>query len=475
MCYWQQLRPPSCVIRRRAAAGPGCRRGVGAEIVALAERRSVSGRATVPSMQTDLLGPPYECRVLPLGRDAEGPVVATLVRRRSPRPTRRAVLWVHGWSDYFFQTHVADFFVGIGYDFYALDLRKYGRSLRSYQTPTFCVSLSDYFAELDESARIIRTEHGHDTLVLAAHSTGALTSALWAHGRQATRPVDAMFLNSPFFDINLPAWLRTPGRPTVAAIGRRHPYRILPRPTSTVYGRSLHVDYCGEWSYRLDWKPVGGFPVRYGWLAAITAAQRRLHAGLGLDLPVLVGCSAGSGSPLHWQERARGVDTVLNVADIVRWSPYVGHHVTLRQFDGGLHDLTLSAAPVRQVVFNEVERWLATYVAGETPARSAPAGGTMAPLTATVPPPPATVAPQKTVAPSQTAGRPLIAAPSTSAAPPAESPETAAPPVSATPPETAAPAPGSAGPPAAVADGGPAPAAGGTPPSAAAAGPEVPD
>ena len=54
-------------------------------------------------------------------------VVATLVRRSDPG-VRRAVLYVHGWSDYFFQTHLAEAFEDWGYDFYALDLRRYGRS-----------------------------------------------------------------------------------------------------------------------------------------------------------------------------------------------------------------------------------------------------------------------------------------------------------------------------------------------------------
>jgi alpha-beta hydrolase superfamily lysophospholipase len=104
-------------------------------------------------VETDILGRPYERRVIDLGHDDEGPVVATLVRRRAPVPTSRAVLWVHGWSDYFFQTHVADYFVDQGFDFYALDLRKYGRSLLPHQTPTYCRSLAEYVPELDEAPR----------------------------------------------------------------------------------------------------------------------------------------------------------------------------------------------------------------------------------------------------------------------------------------------------------------------------------
>lgn len=325
-------------------------------------------------METDLLGPPYQQLTIDLDPDEEGPVVATLVRRWAPEPTRRAVLWVHGWSDYFFQTHVADHFTGTGFDFYALDLRKYGRSLRSHQTPNFCRSLAEYLPELDEAARRIRTVDGHDTLLVAGHSTGALVAALWAHQRRADRLVDAMFLNSPFFDLNLPALLRAPAGVTAARLARRSPYRILPRPTYPVYGQSLHASLRGEWSYDLAWKPVGGFPIRFGWLAAIQAGQRRLQAGLSIDVPVLAGCSTRSYRGLRWHELARRADAVLDVADMVRWAPQLGRHVTLVRFDGGMHDLTLSAPAVRAAVFSELSRWAAAYAAGAPPARPRPAG-----------------------------------------------------------------------------------------------------
>src|SRR5690606_17960475 len=89
----------------------------------------------------DILGPDYQALTLDLGEDDEGAVVATLVRYRPPEPevTRpaRAVLYVHGWNDYFFQTGLAEYWHGRGAAFYALDLRKYGRSLREHQTPNY--------------------------------------------------------------------------------------------------------------------------------------------------------------------------------------------------------------------------------------------------------------------------------------------------------------------------------------------------
>jgi alpha-beta hydrolase superfamily lysophospholipase len=308
-------------------------------------------------VQTDVLGPPYERHTIDLGQDDEGSVVATLVRRRAQAPSRRAVLYVHGFVDYFFQTHLAEFFVERGWDFYALDLRKYGRSLLAHQTPNFCRSLTDYYPELDEATRIIRAEDGHDQLLVAGHSTGGLITSLWAHSRSGQGLIDGLFLNSPFFDFNAPWFVR---RPLVTSVGRtsgRSPYRIVPMSGLGLYGQSLHSEHKGEWTYDLEWKPLRGFPVRTGWLEAVRRGQRRLRAGLSIDVPVLLACSTRSFRGKRWQEGIRLADAVLDVEHMVRWAPRLGRHITIARFDGGMHDLTLSGEKVRTEVFHELGRW----------------------------------------------------------------------------------------------------------------------
>ena len=73
----------------------------------------------------------FQYHTLSFGADYDGEVIATLIE--APRPTRdtgRAVLYVHGYIDYFVQEHMAEAFAAHGYRFYAVELRKYGRSLR---------------------------------------------------------------------------------------------------------------------------------------------------------------------------------------------------------------------------------------------------------------------------------------------------------------------------------------------------------
>src|SRR5690242_7633447 len=155
-------------------------------------------------MEPDVLGADYEALRLSFEDDGEGEVVATLVRRRASG--RKAVLYVHGFVDYFFQKHLADFYVERGYSFYALDLRKYGRSLLDHQTPNFARDLSEYFPEIDEAVRLIREDN--DVVLLNGHSTGGLTLSLWADRARGKGLIDGMFLNSPFLQLNVPAAVR---------------------------------------------------------------------------------------------------------------------------------------------------------------------------------------------------------------------------------------------------------------------------
>ncbi|WP_307080918.1 alpha/beta hydrolase [Arthrobacter agilis] len=309
----------------------------------------------------DVLGPGYEVRTLPLRPDDEGEVVATLIRSTVPGGSRRAVLYVHGFVDYFFQTHLADAWHDAGFDFYAVDLRKYGRSLREHQTPNYITSLEDYDEELDEAARIIREDEGHDVLVVMGHSTGGLATSLWAHRRRGRGIVDALVLNSPWFDLNASLFQRTVGTAAVHRIGTLRPRTVVGR-LGTSYGHYLHRETGGEWDYSLTWKPHGGFPVVAAWLAGVRRGHAELSRGLAIDCPVLVACSDATSNPAKEPARVSSTDVVLDVAHIARRAPGLGRLVTVVRIAGGIHDLTLSPEPARSTFFTELARWQEAYV-----------------------------------------------------------------------------------------------------------------
>jgi alpha-beta hydrolase superfamily lysophospholipase len=276
---------------------------------------------------------------------------------------RGAVLYLHGFVDYFFQRELADFYVAQGYAFYALDLRKSGRSLRPHHTPWFVEDLAEYYEEIDAAVRAIRADRC-ERLLVNGHSTGGLVAALWAHDRGAAGGgADGLFLNSPFLDLALAPLLRAASGGLAGLIAARQPRAAVPGGAlSDLYPRSIHGDHGGEWAFDLALKPVASVPVRAGWLRAIRRAQRRVHRGLDLRMPILVMCSATSSSPRAWDELLLHSDSVLDVEQIARWSTRLGRHVTTVRIDEGMHDLVLSAPPVRAQVYRELERWIGAYL-----------------------------------------------------------------------------------------------------------------
>ncbi|WP_081738030.1 alpha/beta hydrolase, partial [Arthrobacter sp. H41] len=240
--------------------------------------------------EPDHLGPDYRMAALKLLPDDEGPCTATLIahepRGGSPSGgvpagrsrTVRAVLYVHGWSDYFFQEATAEFFTGRGAAFFALDLRKFGRSLRPWQTPGFITDLAEYDADIsaaiDALTEVLRERYGADidvSLTLMAHSAGALTAVLWA-SRNPER-AHSLVLNGPWLDTQGSAMLRTATQGLLETVSRFRPKARLRVPELGFYWRSISRSAQGEWDLEPSWRPETGFPLRAGWLAAILAGQ----------------------------------------------------------------------------------------------------------------------------------------------------------------------------------------------------------
>jgi alpha-beta hydrolase superfamily lysophospholipase len=286
--------------------------------------------------QPDRLLPGFEALELGFPEDYDGEVVATLVRLPGGEAPRGPVLYVHGFIDYFFQRHMAERFAAEGYAFHALDLRKHGRSLRAHQHPNFCKDIGEYYADLDQAIAAIGAP-----VLLAGHSTGGLVCALYAHEGARRDQVDALWLNSPFLDWRAPHWKR-PQLHIAAAIGRFAPFTRSPEALPRGYTDRLLQD----WAFDTKLKPVEGFPVFLGWIAAMTDAHAKVHRGLRIGCPVL---------SMHSDE----ADVVLDWRHIARYSRTLGADVSVLAFPGGVHDLVLSRREIREEVFRQLFAWAA--------------------------------------------------------------------------------------------------------------------
>ena len=315
---------------------------------------------------TDDVLPGYRQHTLALGTDpdGEGELFATLVRTTESIPSSSVVLALHGYTDYFFNTELAEHFAARGWRFYGLDSRRCGRSWRAGQTPHFTTDLTHYDRELEGALAIIGAENPGARVLVYGHSTGGLVVSLWldrvrSRGDTAALKIAGLVLNSPFLDLNGPAILRT--RATSTAIGaasRVRATRVVRGAGSGGYGLTLHRAYHGEFDYNLTWKPIGGFPITVGWIHAIRRGQARLQRGLDVGVPNLVLRSDHSVAETAETQLLQRGDAVLDVAHIARWAGCLGNRTTSVPVVDAKHDVFLSLSEPRAAAYAELDRWL---------------------------------------------------------------------------------------------------------------------
>lgn len=310
-----------------------------------------------------VLGDGYTAQKLDLGSDSEGPVIATLIHRErtaadtSERDldsaTRPPILVMHGWSDYVFDRGLLEHLGALGHDVWALDLRKYGRSLLPGQTPTSIDHLSRYDREIGQALRII----GPSTPpVLLAHSTGGLIAALWAQRRPGT--VRALALNSPWLEMHLGPGARTLADGPVRLLADKLQHRPILPPGSSHFARTTHRKYGGQYEYDLDWKPERGHRFPADTFAAVIDGQKRLRAAGPLPIPVLVLHSARTRIGAKFTEEMRRADSVLDVRSLVHAARALGPDVRIEAVDGARHDVFLSDADARARALHLLDDWL---------------------------------------------------------------------------------------------------------------------
>ena len=280
----------------------------------------------------------FEERTVNQGTDYQGPVVSTVVRLlpsdesvacKQSRGTfrgdsavavpRRGVLYVHGYNDYFFQDSMGMEFCDSGYAFYAVDLRRYGRSLRP----------------------------------------GGLITALYM--AEAPSPyIKALILNSPFLDWNFTGFYRKVLIPAAAWLGRWLPNVEISQGDNSIYGESLLKGKHGEWQFDTTLKLLHPAPVTLGWVRAINQGHKLLMKdGRKIAVPILLMHSRRSVQLEKWDDKAFSGDLVLNVDSISSRGRRLGHAgLTEATVDSGLHDLVLSRPRIRRAVYATMFRFL---------------------------------------------------------------------------------------------------------------------
>jgi pimeloyl-ACP methyl ester carboxylesterase len=257
--------------------------------------------------------------VLPVAVTGAGPreSSASVLRRRSARPSRRAAIYVHCLGDRLVSEDVVDWFTSRGFHFYAADLREIGTVARpGPDSKSAAEDVGECVACLDAIIAYVRQADAVDTAVMCGHGTGALVAALWCHARRDSGPVDALILAGPDLGGG-PSW-----RARARTARSRSPGELAP---------------------------------------LVTGARRRVWHGLDIACPVLVMCPAngwdvpgGSGGLIGSKLLRMGRATLR-----------LGQHMTWLKLEEGLPAQGGAGTPGRKRFFDELSRWLGAYLSGQ--------------------------------------------------------------------------------------------------------------
>ncbi|WP_191602376.1 alpha/beta hydrolase [Marinomonas algicola] len=318
----------------------------------------------------DFLGETFRTR----GFRFSGPktdVVCHLINHKPKPSTSKAILYLHGYTDYFFQADLAKDMQSNGYGFYALDLQGYGRSIRSYSPPNDCESLDQYFNDLAIALDIMQQD-GIEDVVILAHSTGGLIASRFLQectsksNRQRDKSntqthkspkIIGLILNSPFLCLPFPPHKIKQMTGLISLLTRLFPFYKKQTYEDKLYAKTLHKKFGGEWDYRLDFKPSGGFYLSFKWLQEIIRNQDQLtkHA---INLPTLLCHSQKSTyNATTVAEMSQG-DGALDVDSMTLAAKSIYQNLTTHAIPHGFHDLYLSPLKARQDYLSAISNWL---------------------------------------------------------------------------------------------------------------------
>ena len=305
----------------------------------------------------------YEARYVNQGEAFDGPCRSTIVRKLNGKGSKKAFLYIHGFNDYFFQKEMGERFVDSGYNFYAVDLRRYGRSWEPWQYPFNIRKQTEYFDDIDSALNQIRRD-GNTDITLGGHSTGGLTVLYLAAMKGKDCGVDRVVTDSPFIEWNFNAFMRNVAAPTIEFLSKFSKNSKIKQGHCDGYAYSLLKQYHGEWEYNTDWKMVYSPPVTFSWVGAINHAQSQLMKKASkITVPVLVMHSSRKIDGCNWTPEFQTGDAVLDPFMLQKRGMKMGQadRRMVCTIDSGLHDLILSRKEVRDAAYDTIFKFIKRF------------------------------------------------------------------------------------------------------------------
>lgn len=306
--------------------------------------------------------PGFEARYVAQGVSFDGPCRSTIVRKLASRDSHRAYLYIHGFNDYFFQSEMGERCIDSGFNFYAVDLRRYGRSKLPWQYPYNIRNMHEYFDDIDSAISQIYRD-GNTDITLVGHSTGGLTVLLMAAVRGENCRVNRVIGDSPFLEWNYSAFMRKVAIPLVEFASKFSKDSKIKQDSCPGYAYSLLKEFHGQWNYNTDWKMIYSPPVTFSWVASINSGQRELmRKRKNISVPILVMHSSRKIDGCGWTPQFQTGDCVLDPFMIKSRGEKLGRFKEVCAIDSGIHDLILSEPAPREAAYDSIFCFIKRYL-----------------------------------------------------------------------------------------------------------------
>jgi alpha-beta hydrolase superfamily lysophospholipase len=279
----------------------------------------------------------------------------TTLTYKKKKGNKKALLWVHGFNDYYFHFKIGDALVNeFDTDIYAITLRRYGSTIKKDDNLLFYTDdLEEYIEDINICFNQI-LNNDYEKIIMYGHSTGGLTSTIYCDRGMYKNKIDALILNSPFFDLNDSGIMEWVLKNIIYYIGVINPKFQLSGMDDTQWNATSEETF-ERFYFNPVYKLRGNSPIYAGWIKTVHYYQNQIHNGdININIPILV---LYSDKTLKYPEQDKG-DNVLDVNEINKYSDLLGKNVTEYIVKDATHDVFCSESKPRNNAMSKMLKFL---------------------------------------------------------------------------------------------------------------------
>lgn len=265
---------------------------------------------------------------------------------------KKALIWIPGYNDYYYNFYVGEKFLKNGYDIYALHFRRYMQE--NLDDIFYCDNLKEYIQDIDNIFPKI-SKKNYNQIVLYGHSMGGLVASIYCKEGKYKDKISHLILNSPFFDFKLNFLEKFILYYVVYFIAYFFPKKLI-RPIDINKKNYLSLNIKKRFYLNDKYKLNILSPIYMSWIKTIIDYQSKIkYNNLNLDIPIIIlYCNK---STFFTNSNQTGDDT-LNVEDINKYSNNLGKNIKKYQFNNAIHDIFSSTIDIVNEALEITFNWL---------------------------------------------------------------------------------------------------------------------